>query len=68
MNDPDQLAQQPKQSLRWLWITLSIIGNFLLISCVSCAGYNSLAPTMSAGDTANAYYQAHIPQFGIAFL
>src|SRR5579863_10220826 len=55
MNNPDQPPQQPKRSLRWFWITLSIIGGFLLISC---AGYNAQVPTMSASATANAYYQA----------
>jgi hypothetical protein len=55
MNNPDQPLQQLKQSLRWLCVTLSIIGGFLLISCAS---YNTQVPTMSATDTANAYYQA----------
>lgn len=62
-NKPDQPPQLPKRSLRWLWITLSIIGGLLLISCagyiiLSVLGYNILAPTMSASATANAYYQA----------
>jgi len=53
--DQNQPSQQLKQSLRWFFTTLSIVGSFLLISC---AGDNIQAPTMSAGDTANAYYQA----------
>ncbi len=63
MNNLDQPSQQPERSLRWLWMTLSIIGGLLLISCavyiiLSVLGYNILAPTLSATDTANAYYQA----------
>ncbi len=27
---------QPKKSRRWLWITLSILGGILLLSCVGC--------------------------------
>ncbi|HVB20494.1 MAG TPA: hypothetical protein VNG51_00930 [Ktedonobacteraceae bacterium] len=53
--DQNQPSQQLKQSLRWFFTTLSIVGSFLLISCASD---NIQAPTMSAGDTANAYYQA----------
>ncbi len=54
-NNPTQRPRPLKQSLRWLCVTLSIIGSFLLISC---AGYNTQVPTMSATDTVNAYYQA----------
>ncbi|MHB8600099.1 MAG: Cif family virulence factor [Ktedonobacteraceae bacterium] len=62
-NNSDQPPQQPERSLRWLWMTLSIVGGLLLISCasyviLSVPGYNLLAPTMSANATADAYYQA----------
>ena len=55
--------QQPKRSKRWLWITLSIVGGVLVLSCIGCVvlgalGYNFLAPTVSASVTASSYYQA----------
>ncbi|HLX41220.1 MAG TPA: DUF3824 domain-containing protein [Ktedonobacteraceae bacterium] len=55
--------QQAKRSLRWLWITLSIVGGVLVLSCIGCVffvarGYNILAPTLSASVTASSYYQA----------
>lgn len=58
-----QAPQQPKRSLRWLWITLSIVGGVLALSCIGCVvlgalGYNILAPTVSASVTASSYYQA----------
>ncbi len=52
-NDPNQ-PRQLKHLLRRLCITLSIIGGFLLTGCTG----SILVPTMSATDTANAYYQA----------
>ena len=54
MYNPIRRPRQLKHSLRWLCITLSIIGGFLL---TGCAG-SILAPTMSATDAANAYFQA----------
>ncbi len=58
-----QVPQPPKRSLRWLWITLSIVGGVLVLSCIGCVffvarGYNILAPTVSASVTASSYYQA----------
>jgi hypothetical protein len=53
-NNPNLLSQQPKRSFCWLCVTLSIIGGFLLTGCTG----SILEPTMSATDTANAYYQA----------
>jgi len=55
--------QQPKKSLRWLWITLSIIGGVLVLSCAGCItlgvlGYNIFAPTVGSTVTANSFYQA----------
>lgn len=55
---------QPKRSLRWLWITLGIIGGVLLLSCAGCfiagaAGYNFFAQTVIGPTTvANSYYSA----------
>jgi hypothetical protein len=58
-----QAPQQPKKSLRWLWITLSIVGGVLVLGCAGCItlsvlGYNILAPTVTASVTASSYYQA----------
>ncbi len=58
-----QVPPPRKRSLRWLWITLSIIGGILVLSCAGCViasvmGYNILAPTVSASVTATSYYQA----------
>lgn len=58
-----QAPQQPKKSLRWLWITLSIVGGVLVLGCAGCItlsvlGYNLFAPTVGATVTANSYYQA----------
>lgn len=58
--NPDQ---QPERSFRRLWITLSIIGSILLLSCaayfiLSVLGYTILASPLSASATVNAYYQA----------
>lgn len=55
---------QPKRSLRWLWITLGIVGGVLLLSCAGCfiagaAGYNFFAQTVIGPTTvANSYYSA----------
>lgn len=51
---PYQPPQPLKQSLCCLFITLTLLTGFLSISCAS----GSQTPTMSATDTANAYYQA----------
>lgn len=59
-----QVPQQPKRSLRWLWITLSIVGGVLVLSCAGCViasamGYNFLKTTVvGPTEVANSYYQA----------
>ncbi|HLJ35539.1 MAG TPA: DUF3824 domain-containing protein [Ktedonobacteraceae bacterium] len=59
-----QVPQQPKRSLRWLWITLSIIGGVLVLSCAGCViasamGYNFLKTSVvGPTEVANSYYQA----------
>lgn len=59
-----QAPQPPKRSLRWLWITLSIIGGILVLSCAGCviaskAGYNFLqSNVVGPTEVANSYYQA----------
>ncbi|HLQ27788.1 MAG TPA: hypothetical protein VK140_00955 [Ktedonobacteraceae bacterium] len=58
---------QKKSSLRWLWITLAIVGGILVLACGGCivasyAGINFLGQTVTSvlgpTTTANAYYQA----------
>src|SRR5436309_2664363 len=58
-------AQPPrKSSLRWLWITLAIIGGIIVLGCAGCAiasvaGIGFFAKTViGPTTTANAYYQA----------
>lgn len=58
-----QVPLPPKRSLRWLWITLSIIGGVLVLSCAGSIAFsflrsNILSPTAGASTTANSYYQA----------
>ncbi|MEO8970051.1 MAG: DUF3824 domain-containing protein [Ktedonobacteraceae bacterium] len=59
-----QVPQPPKRSLRWLWITLSIIGGVLVLSCAGCViasamGYNFLkTAVVGPTEVANSYYQA----------
>lgn len=53
-----QAVQQPKRSLRWVWITLSIVGAVLVLSYVGSIILNTLTPTAAATNTANAYYHA----------
>lgn len=56
--------QQPKRSLRWLWITLGIIGGIIVLSCAGCAiasvlGFNFLAKIIvQPAAVASDYYQA----------
>jgi hypothetical protein len=54
--------QQPKRSLRWLWITLAIVGGILVLACAGCgiflyvagkAAINAAGPAL----TTQAYYQ-----------
>ena len=59
-----QVPQPPKRSLRWLWITLSIVGGVLVLSCAGCViasamGYNFLKTSVvGPTEVANSYYQA----------
>ncbi len=55
--------QQQKGSLRWLWITLGIVGGIVVLSCAGCAiagafGFNILSQTVAPAVTAQSYYQA----------
>jgi hypothetical protein len=56
--------QPPKKSLRWLWITLGIIGGIIVLSCIGCAvasafGISFLAKTVGQpAIVASSYYQA----------
>ncbi len=54
---------QPKKSLRWLWITLGIIGGIVVLGCSGCVvagalGFNFLAQAVGPAVTATQYYQA----------
>jgi hypothetical protein len=49
--------------LRWLWITLGVIGGILVLSCAGCAiagalGFNFLAQAVGPQITVQQYYQA----------
>ncbi len=53
---------QPKKSRRWLWITLSIIGGVILLSCIGCSiasfvGFNFLKQAAGPAVTTGEYYQ-----------
>ena len=54
---------QKKSSLRWLWITLAIVGGLLVLSCGGCviagvAGIGFFAKAIAGPTaTANVYYQ-----------
>src|SRR5437016_4241896 len=56
--------QPPKKSLRWLWITLGIIGGIIILSCAGCAiasvfGISFIAKTVGQPTiVASSYYQA----------
>jgi len=66
MPGPGYAPQQAprKSSLRWLWITLAIIGGIVVLGCGGCAiasaaGIGFFAKTViGPTTTANAYYQA----------
>ena len=66
MPGPGYAPQQTprKSSLRWLWITLAIIGGIIVLGCAGCAiasaaGIGFFAKTvLGPTTTANAYYQA----------
>ena len=59
-----QVPPPRKRSLRWLWITLSIVGGLLVLSCAGCviasrAGINFLQTNVvGPTEVANSYYQA----------
>ena len=61
---PPPFAQpQQKTSLRWLWITLGIIGGVLVLGCAGCViagalGFNFLAQAVGPQITVQQYYQA----------
>lgn len=55
--------QPPKKSLRWLWVTLGIIGGIVLLGCAGCgilgiAGVNLFKTALVPTVTASSYYQA----------
>ena len=56
--------QQPqKRSLRWLWITLGIIGGLVVLGCAGCAivsalGVNFVSKAVGPAVVASQYYQA----------
>lgn len=54
--------QQPKKSRRWLWITLSIIGGLVVLTCVVCViagafGVNFLKQAAGPAFVTGEYYQ-----------
>lgn len=56
-------AQPPKRSLRWLWITLGIVGGIILLSCIGCGilfatGFSLIKNTVQPAVIATQYYQA----------
>ena len=63
----------PKKSLRWLWITLGIIGGIVVLGCSGCVivsiiSVNSFSQSTSLVTTANLYYQAvRDQQYTIAY-
>ena len=60
---PNYGQPQKKSSLRWLWITLAIVGGLLVLGCGGCAiasfaGIGYFAKTIAGPSVAvNAYYQ-----------
>jgi len=57
------MAPPPKKSLLWLWITLSVVGGLIVLSCIGCAvvggfGINQIAQKEGGVIAATAYYQA----------
>jgi hypothetical protein len=60
---PPFAQPQKKTSLRWLWITLGVIGGILVLSCTGCAiagalGFNFLAQAVGPQIAVQQYYQA----------
>jgi hypothetical protein len=62
-----QQPPQKKSSLRWLWITLAIVGGILVLACGGCviAGYagisifgQTVTTALGPPTTAASYYQA----------
>ncbi len=52
----------PKKSLRWLWITLGIVGGVILLSCIGCSiasfeGFNFIKQAAGPVLTTSQYYQ-----------
>ncbi|MFL5628377.1 MAG: hypothetical protein ACJ788_22585 [Ktedonobacteraceae bacterium] len=60
---PPYAQPQQKTSLRWLWITLGIVGGLLVLGCAACViagalGFNFLAQAVGPQITVQQYYQA----------
>lgn len=60
---PPPPQAQPKKSLRWLWITLGIIGGIIVLGCVGCGitaalGVGFFAKTIGPTVVADEYYTA----------
>ncbi|MBX5458724.1 MAG: DUF4878 domain-containing protein [Thermogemmatispora sp.] len=52
-------VQPPRQSLRWLWITLAIIAGVIVLACGGCALVGFIAALKTNADsTVNDYYSA----------
>ena len=55
--------QPPKRSLRWLWITLGVVGGILVLACAGCGiagalGINFLAQAVGPAVVSTQYYTA----------
>ncbi len=61
---PPMYAQPPqKKSLRWLWITLGVIGGLLVLACAGCGilgviGFNFAAKVVGPAVVSANYYSA----------
>lgn len=58
-----QPPQQPKSSLRWLWITLGVLGGLIALSCAGCILFTTISSGLFAQKVvptviATQYYQA----------
>lgn len=56
-------VQPPKRSLRWLWITLGIVGGIILLSCIGCGilfatSFNLIKTAVQPTVVATEYFQA----------
>ncbi|HLI05056.1 MAG TPA: hypothetical protein VKV40_00640 [Ktedonobacteraceae bacterium] len=60
---PPPQSQPQKKSLRWLWITLGIIGGIIVLGCIGCGitaalGVGFFAKTIGPTVVADEYYTA----------